>query len=338
VRPRPLPLLLAVGLALAGCGRDAARTAPASLPAVAVATATVETATLERRQPLAGTVRPADRATLAARVAGAVTGPVPALGSRVEAGATLITLGAGEIQARLAQARAVLDQVDRELAREQTLAARGATTAENVRLLEDQRRAAAAAVDEAAALQSYTSVTAPFAGVVTRRLVETGDFAAAGTPLLELEGTNRLRAEVNVPESFALPAVGTELTLESDGTALSGRLAEISPAADPSTRTRLAKVELAAGAAARSGQFVRVLWPAGTEAALLVPAAALTRFGQLEQVFVVTAAHRAELRLVRTGGREGDRVAILSGLEAGDSVVLNPSPTLREGQPLEVRR
>jgi membrane fusion protein (multidrug efflux system) len=331
-------VLLALALAgLASCRRPPGRAPAADLPAAPVTTARVESVALARHQPVAGTVRPAARATVSARVTGVVSGPLPALGAAVDAGAVLLTLGADEVRARLAQARAGLDQLDRELARERALLERNATSMENVRALEDRRRAAVAAVDEAAVLQSYTTVTAPFAGVITRRQVEIGDLAAAGAPLLELEGTTRLRAEVAVPESLEVLAPGADLAVEADGTPLSGRLAEIAPAADPATRTRLAKVDLPAGAAVRSGQFVRVLWPAARSAALLVPATALTRFGQVEQVFVVTAANRAELRLVRTGGREGDRIIVLSGLSAGETVVTAPAPTLRDGQRLEVR-
>ncbi len=335
---RRLVLLVLALAGLTACRRTPERTAAADLPALPVSTARVESAALVRQQPVAGTVRPAARATIAARVTGVVSGPLPALGATVEAGAVLVILGADEVRARLAQARAGLDQLDRELARERTLLERNATSPENVRLLEDRRHAAVAAVDEATVLQSYTTVTAPFAGVITRRLVETGDLAAAGAPLLELEGTTRLRAEVAIPESLDLLDPGATLAVEADGTPLPGRLAEISPAADPATRTRLAKVDLPAGAAVRSGQFVRVLWPAGRTTALLIPANALTRFGQLEQVFVVTTTNRAELRLVRTGGREGDRLVILSGLAAGETVVTGPAPTLSDGQPLEVRR
>lgn len=335
---RRLVLLVLALAGLTACRRTPERAAAADLPALPVTTARVESAALVRHQPVAGTVRPAARATIAARVTGVVSGPLPALGATVEAGAVLVTLGADEVRARLAQARAGLDQLDRELARERNLLERNATSPENVRLLEDRRHAAVAAVDEATVLQSYTTVTAPFAGVITRRLVETGDLAAAGASLLELEGTTRLRAEVAIPESLDLLDPGATLAVEADGTPLPGRLAEISPAADPATRTRLAQVDLPAGAAVRSGQFVRVLWPAGRTTALLIPATALTRFGQLEQVFVVTTTNRAELRLVRTGGREGDRLVILSGLASGETVVTGPAPTLRDGQALEVRR
>ncbi|GAB1490040.1 efflux RND transporter periplasmic adaptor subunit [Opitutaceae bacterium] len=336
MKPALLTFLALAGLGLAACSPPAERKSAFALPAVAVATAPVEAATLARTQPVAGTVRPVDRAVIAARVMGSVTRINAALGTRVAAGETLIELSAGEIGARLDQARAQLDQVDRELAREATLVAKGASSAESVRLLEDRRRAAAAAVAEATTLASYTTVTAPFAGIITRRLVEPGDLATTGRPLLELEGSDRLQAELAVPESLETLPPGTALSVEVDGALTSGRLTEFSPAADPTTRTRLAKVDLPAGTVIRSGQFVRVAWPAGTEDTLLVPASAVMLFGQMEQVFVAEDG-RARLRLVKTGGAIGERVRILAGLSAGESVVVAPPATLRDGQPLETK-
>jgi RND family efflux transporter MFP subunit len=207
---------------------------------------------------------------------------------------------------------------------------------ESVRLLEDRRRAAAAAVAEATTFASYTTLTAPFAGVITRRAVEPGDLAAAGAPLLELEGTDRLRAELAVPESLPSLPVGSTFRVMIDGATVEGRLAEFSPAGDPVTRTRMAKIDLPANTAVRSGQFVRVAWPAGNEEALLIPANALTHFGQMEQVFVAEGG-RAQLRLVKTAGRIGDRIRVLAGLTAGESVVIAPPSTLRDGQPLETK-
>jgi len=303
---------------------------------VTVATARVEAVALPRHQPVAGTVRPVERAVIAARIMGTVSVRPPALGTRVAASEILLTLSAGELSARLEQARATLAQLERERAREASLLEQGASTAESVRLLEDRRRAAVAAVEEAAALWAYTAVTAPFAGVVTRRHVEAGDLATPGAPLLELEGVDHLRVEVPVPETLPALAPGTELAVEIEGTALAGRLAEFSPAADPGTRTRLAQVDLPAGAAARSGQFVRVRWPAESAPALLVPADVVSRFGQMERVYVVRDG-RAELRLVRTGATVGDRVQILAGLDAGEIVVNAPPAALRDGQPLEIR-
>ena len=115
-----LAFLTLAALGLTACSRPAGRNAASTLPAVTVTTALVEAATLPRVQLVAGTVRPVDRAVIAARIMGSVTRVPTALGARVAAGDLLVELSAAEIGARLDQARANLDQVDRELARETT--------------------------------------------------------------------------------------------------------------------------------------------------------------------------------------------------------------------------
>jgi RND family efflux transporter MFP subunit len=184
-------------------------------------------------------------------------------------------------------------------------------------------------------LQGYTRISAPFAGVITRELVKAGDLATPGAPLFTIEGTDQLQVEVQVPESFALPASDGALTVRIDDTEVVGTLAEISPSADGSSRTRSAKIDLPADVPARSGQFVRVLWPVGETQALWAPPEAVTRFGQMERVFVIQD-DRARLRLVRTGARHDTGIAILAGLNDGDTVVLDPPAGLRDGQPVEV--
>ena len=98
------------------------------------------------------------------------------------------------------------------------------------------------------------------------------------------------------------------------------------------SRSLLVKVALPAGAA-RSGQFVRLQVPAGEAPALLVPTEAVSRFGQIERVFVVSGG-RTELRLVKTGRGSGGRVDILAGLTGGEQVVLAPPAALRDGSPV----
>jgi hypothetical protein len=153
--------------------------------------------------------------------------------------------------------------------------------------------------------------------------------------LLELEGASRLRAEAQVPESLPSLSVGAAVAVRLDAAVVEGRLAELSPSADPATRTRLAKIDLPAGAGARSGQFVRVLWPAGERRGLFVPAAAVTRFGQMERAWAVEEG-RARLRLVRTAEAGDGRLEILAGLSADERVVLAPPATLRDGRPVTV--
>ncbi|MFA6287882.1 MAG: efflux RND transporter periplasmic adaptor subunit [Opitutaceae bacterium] len=297
----------------------------------------VRSSTRVRTQLVAGTVRPVDHAVVSAKIMGTVSKADFAVGRRVVAGEPLVMLAADEIGARLAQAQAALDGVKGDLERETGLLAKGASTAESVRSLADRRRGAEASVQEAKTLLGYTRVTAPFAGVIARRFVQEGDLATAGTPLFSIEGLSGLRAEVEVPASLPLLVVGTVLRVEIPGGEVDGTLGELSAAADLQTRTRLAKVTLPADmSAVHSGDFVRVVWPAGEVAAITVPAEAVSVFGQMERVFVVEQG-RARLRLVKTAGQSDGRVRVAAGLDANETVILNPSVALRDGQPVEVQ-
>ena len=331
---RILPFLALV--LAAGCSRPAGPTPDAQAAKLPVRVAVVAESVSATTQPVAGTIRPFERATIAAKITGTVATTHLAVGQAVSAGEVLVTIQAEELAARVEQAQATVSQAEREFERERTLETQGASTTDAVRAADDRRRQARAALAEAEAMRGYTRVAAPFTGVLTAELVKPGDLAAPGRALFEIEGVDRLRAEVQVPESLSAPAAGTSLGVLVGNHLVTGRLAELSPAADSTTRTRLAKIDLPADAGARSGQFVHVLWPAGSRTALTVPATAVLVFGQMERVFVVIS-NRAQLRLVKTGAREGGLVQIAAGLDAGETVIAAPSPALRDGQPVEIQ-
>lgn len=329
-------LLLSLLVLAGGCRPSEPAVAAPDLPPVAVTTAVVQSGSHAQLRPLPGLVRPRAHARVAARVMGTVESATLAVGQTVQAGEVLVRLKAAELSAGLAEARAALGQAERDYDRETALAAQGASAADTARLAADQLRLARARVDAAAALLDYTAIAAPFAGVITEDLVNPGDLALPGQPLFAVESLADFRAEVPVPESLTTLPLGAGVRVQLDDQTVSGRLDEISPAADAVSRTRLARIALPATANVRSGQFVRALWPAAPADVLLVPATAVQPFGQLERVFVVTAG-RAQLRLVRTGAVTGDTVQILSGLDAGETVVAHPPAALRDGQPLTVQ-
>jgi membrane fusion protein, multidrug efflux system len=333
VHPR-VWLWLALAASVAACTPERRSSASDSAP-VPVRVAMVERSTDAPPQPVAGTVRPLQRATIAARIAGEISGADFVLGQEVAAGELLLTIDARELHARLAQATAALDQAARDAVREKALVEQGAATGETARAAESRLRIAQAAVEEARALVGYTRVTAPFGGTITRKAVYSGDLASPGTPLLELEGRDRLRAEIDVPDTLPRVQAGAAIAVLAGGTRTDGQVAEVSPAVDPVTRTRRVIVALPSGAPVRSGEFVRALWPVAPFPHLWVPLAAVQPFGQIERVFVVREG-RAVLRLVKTGAQEGDRVQILSGLEAGETVVVSPPAALRDDAPVRV--
>lgn len=304
--------------------------------AVPVRTVAAQLTAETRTQDVSGTVRPRARAVVGARVMGKVARVDFIVGQHVASGELLVSLDAEETAARLLQAEAAFEQAKREHARESALLAKGVATSESVLALADRLRIAEAAREEARTLRGYASVSAPFSGVITRKLVDAGDLAVPGTALFAIEGTDNLRAEIEVPDSLPLPSPSTALRVRLPGGDTEGVLVELSPAADPATRTRLAKIALPAGAPARSGDFARVAWPAGETTAITVPASAVSPMGQMERVFVVTGG-RAVLRIVKTTGTTSGRVRVASGLDAGELVVIDPPAALRDGHPVEIR-
>ncbi len=332
-------LLLVPALALlAGCSKSesAASATPANLPAIPVTVARVTAVDAPLLTAVTGTIRPAQRAQLAAKVMGTISELPITLGQRVNQGDLLAKISAPEISARVAQAQAQFNATQRDLARERALLAKGASTTDLVRGLEDRFTQMEAMVREAETMVSYTELRAPFTGVIARRFVHAGDLAAPGQPLLELEGTANFQIEAGIPDSLiANLSLGQPLAVEDAGN-FSAAIVELSSSSDAQARTVTIKLAVPADAAVRSGQFVRVHVPAGQARVLLVPASAITSSGQMLRVFIVENG-RATLRLVKTGATRGDQTEILSGLDAGETVIVSPAPSLREGHSVEVR-
>jgi multidrug efflux pump subunit AcrA (membrane-fusion protein) len=179
-----------------------------------------------------------------------------------------------------------------------------------------------------------TRITAPATGVVVDRRVEPGDLAMPGQPLLVLDDPRAYRLEAEMGESVVgrvRPGQRVPVVIDSLGRTLEGRVVEIVPAADPSSRTVTVKLDLPADPGLRSGLFGRARFPAGERQALVVPISALVERGQLTTVYVVDDQGIARLRLLTAGTRHADRVEILSGLEAGERVVVEGASRVSDG-------
>lgn len=338
---RLLPAVAALVI-LAGCGQpeSALTDAAEALPPAVVQLAVVRSVETPMLTELTGSIRPLRRAALAAKIMGSIAELPVVLGQRVSAGDLLVKLSAAEISARVVQAQSQLSTARRDLERERDLLAKGASTADLVKGLEDRYALTESLVHEAQTMLGYATIRAPFDGVIAKKFVDAGDLASPGQPLLELEGTGDFQVEAAVPDSLLAPlAVGQSLAVAvpATGATFQGLVTEISSAADAAAHTVLVKLAVPQQATVRSGQFARVMLPSQPVRALLIPAGAVSRFGQMERVFVASADKRAALRLVKTGAAQGDQIEILAGLDAGESVIIAPPAGLREGQRLEVR-
>jgi len=332
----PVAVLLMGLIGLVGCkGGHEKPPVPASLPAVQVRVQKVAEEQLGSRIEVVGTVQAVERAAIAARLSGQIIEMPVVLGSQVQQGDLLVRMSAAEISARLLQARGQVDLVNRNLAREERLLQQNASTAETVKGLRDQARIAEAARKEAESMAQYVTITAPFAGTITRKVASVGDLASPGVILLEMENPLALQVVAQVPEALVLALQkGDRLPVSVPAAAVNteGEVAEVAPATDPATRTAPVKINIASAPNLRAGQFARVaLVSAAGAKALVVGETAVLPFGQMERVFVVED-NTARLRLVRTGAHREGRVEILAGLNAGDQVVVGGQEQVQDGQ------
>jgi len=333
--------ILALAMCFTGCGAKPENSGAnsTSLPTAQVRVQAVERKSRAATEDVVGTVRPKLSATIEAKVSGRIDRMVVVPGQTVKAGEPLAHLDAAEIASRLDQASAALDQAEQEWKRISTLFGQQASTKSEYDAADARYRMAKAAAAEAKTMMSYCEVVAPFDGIITRKLADVGDLATPGKPLLQMENPSTLRLEADVPEALiGKVKLGDRLFVRIAAVAseIEGTVAELSPTADPNSRTYLVKLDLPGATGLRSGQFGRVSVPVGKASAIRVPIAAVIQRGQMEIVFVVANNH-TQLRLVKTGSRIGDEIELVSGLNSGEQVVTENASDLVDGQPIAIQ-
>lgn len=191
--------------------------------------------------------------------------------------------------------------------------------------LQAQKAQAEAAVAEARSFLDYTVIRAPFSGKVLKKMVNVGDMAAPGQPLFFLDTPSQPELHADLSESL-LPHLheGMELDVRIDALsrAVSGKLREIVPKSDPATRTVRIKVEVEPEAGLVNGLFGRVRIPYGSYDGLIVPTSAVRQVGQLQLVEVVGKDGHAVRRFVTLGQCDASISEVLSGVDAGEEVVV----------------
>ncbi len=233
------------------------------------------------------------------------------------------------------------DEADARLS---AAAARLAGTQAGIEGADAHLASARAAVGVATATESFMTVRAPFDGLVTERLTDPGNLAAPGIPLLRLESDGARQVVVRVDEARAayihpgdrvtvLVDAAVEHAAQANG--LEGTVAEVARAVAADQRAFTVKINLPSSVTTRSGSFARAVFRGAPRQALLVPARAIQRHGQVLSVYVVHDGV-ARLRLIRVGPSSPEGVEVLTGLEAGESIVVSPLARLVDGAPVTV--
>jgi len=233
----------------------------------------------------------------------------------------------------LADASVSQQELDESQARLRSADATLEMAASKRRQIGARRSQAEAEIAAARVALDYATLTAPFAALVTERKADPGSLATPGAPLLTLEREGNLRLEASIDESrLGLVRAGESVAVEIDGLnrTVSGRVAEVVPSVDAATRSFTVKIDLPALPGLRSGMFGRAAFAAGKRGALLVPQSAVVERGQIRSVYVVEG-DTARLRFVTLGEGRDDQREVLSGLTAGERIVVMPAPLLSDG-------
>ena len=302
-----------------------------------------------------GEVRARYEPELAFRIGGKVARRLVEVGERVKKDQALAELSAEDVNLRLqaAQAQLAAAEADMSLARSERdrygkLVSRQLVSRSQFENAENVYKAAAARVkqmraelDVAKNQNDYAILRSPSDGVISRRLVESGQVVGAGQTVFTLATDGEREVSINLPEqgieAFKLgQEVGVELWTKP-GKRFIGKLRELAPAADPVTRTYAARVAFSDNQVpAELGQSARVYFLIGESAGLAVPLSAVSAEEGAAYVFVLDAQTSTVKKTpVRLGAFSERLVPVLEGLSAADYVVAAGVQLLRDG--LEVK-
>ena len=320
-------------LLLAGCGSKEESAAPVvSAAPQKIIQATVmeaKSASVPIRVEVTGQVAPIFQATLSSRIQGTIDRLLVREGASVSKGQLLIQLDSRDLQAELARANAEVDNTKAHLDRMSQLYTQDAVSKQEMENATRGYRVAEASRKSVEAQLSYTTVRAPFVGVITEKMVEAGELASPGQPLLKMEDPWSLRLEATVAEGdLKSVSRGDKIQIVIDalgGQALVGTVSQILPAGDPHTHTFMVKVYLPKAAGLKSGMFGRFPLEKGATQTILAPSTAVVERGELTSLFVVGDDQIARLRWVKLGRHFEEQVEILSGIKEGERILTDGS-------------
>jgi multidrug resistance efflux pump len=246
-----------------------------------------------------------------------------------DAGLALARASHDRIAGLQARRSATAQELDDATATLRSAEARVAGASARALQAESALESARAGSDQASATASFTTIAAPFDGMVTEKMVEPGNMASPGMPLLRLEDTRGFRLEVRVDESrIARIRNGDKLPvfLGTETSPIEGTVVEVSRAVDADARAFLVKIALPDALDLRSGEFGKARFSGPPRRALTIPSSAIVRRGQLTSVFVVDKGV-ARVRLVNLSESE-----VLAGLTESEVVILSPPSGVTDGR------
>jgi RND family efflux transporter MFP subunit len=309
---------------------------------------------------LPGNVQAYNSAPLYARTNGYVSKWFVDIGSPVKTGQIMAVIDTPDVDQQLAAARADLQTAKANEALASTTSTRWATLLQKDAVSKQEAdeksgdfaakravtNAAAANVSRLVALQGFSRIIAPFAGVVTSRSTQIGQLVSAGAgtaqPLFTVSDVSKMRVYVRVPQVYSAelkPGLHAQLTLpEYPGRTFDAVMTRTADAVDQQSGTVLVELQAANGdGALKPGAYAQVKFPiTGTSGSVVVPASAILYRSDGTLVATVGPDNKAVLHQIKIGRDMGDTLEVTSGLRKDDRLIDSPPDSLVNGDPVKI--
>ena len=310
---------------------------------------------------LSGEVTAKQTTNISTRMMGYVTKIYVKPGDKVASGQLLVSISSDDILAKKAQIQAMITEAEaaaknaqRDYERFKTLRNQNSVSdkeLENVALQNTSMNAkvqmARQQMNEVNAMLSYTNIRAPFSGVVTQKMVDEGNMANPGMPILTIEQNGELQVIASIPENYIqYVKVGdvAKMELKSLGITIDGKVSELSPSAFRTGGQYSMKlaIDTKDKENIRPGMYVNILIPNKTgeniTSKIMLDKSSIVYRDQLTGVYVIDDQSQANLRWIRLGKTIGNQVEVLSGLNQNDKIVSKAEGKLYNGVKVSVNK
>lgn len=331
-------------------------------PATAVVVA-IPSAAGENSIEASGQVESSQTANISTRVMGYITKLNANIGDHVHKGQVLGTISNDDILAKRAQADAAIAQAEialknaqKDYDRFQVLYKQQSASAKEVENATMQYAAAKSGLEtarqmrnEVNAMLSYTTLTAPFDGIVTQKTADAGNMANPGMPILTIERSGSFQVVASIPETVInLVKLGqkTVIVIKAGNKTISGNIAEVSASSQATGGQYLIKINIpdSEKAGLYGGMYANVSIPikpaAGAQDGnntITVPVSSIEQKDELTGLYTISADNTALLRWVRLGKTQGNKVEVLSGLGKDERYILSADGKLYNGEPVTIK-
>lgn len=316
------------------------KTPPAPPPPPVVKTLVVSQATRHAGSAYSGEVRARYEIPLAFRIGGKLLERKVDTGTAVKAGQVLARLDPADVRLAAGQAEAQHTLALAEAKRYRDLRARNFVSAAALDAKETALTSAAAQAGMARNQTAYATLSADHGGIVAAVLAEPGQVVSAGQPVLRIARDGEREIAIALPETAVTglkPGTTATISLWSGAQTYQGQLRELSPAADPATRTYAARVSvLDADASLALGMTASVRFTATSGSAPVVPLAALFQQGEKFAVWAVGGDATVSLKPVTVAGYTDAGAKIANGLQPGERIVAAGVHKLAAGQKVRI--